>query len=80
MNGYTTSLPRHKDKDLLFEKDSFDAYSDVHDNKALYIPFIILGLLLVACGVMNLLFCGDYQYYFRFWVGILVSIGLHFVL
>ena len=61
-------------KDLLFDRSSqqYDQ-RDVDDVKSYYVPFIMFGIFLAVCGVINVLFCDDFQYYFRFWVAILVS-------
>lgn len=40
---------------------------------ALYVPLLVFGLFLIACGVINSMFCADAQLYFRFWAGVLVS-------
>ena len=47
---------------------------DASDHRvALYVPLLVFGLFLIACGVINSMFCADSQLYFRFWVGIMVN-------
>jgi len=36
--------------------------------------FIIIGFLMIALGVLNMMWCWENQYYSRFWTGILVRI------
>ena len=41
--------------------------------KCLAVFYVLVAILLIAVGIVNVLICGEYHYYFRFWVGLVVS-------